>query len=665
MWHRLVVLSVAWCVLLTGCSIKSQFIKLAYPDQPAQTAPSRDWPLSVAATLVPWLTIGYDNPQAVGTCLDELVVPTEALGGYGQCLANTPNGFFVCGARHLWQHVWQWDGQTTSPSALRCAVPVDRPDQLRLAVAIADVGEVLYTLNFSVTGRLGDQEVLDERIRSAVPAALRVAVQTLKATPPTPVNRPGNLPVLSLSGGAANGAFTAGYLYTLLLVREVAIARAIQQGDPALLTRIEQAERFDAAVGTSAGTLAALLVDLYFASNQDLPPGTRPALDRCLAERHGEPLVHASRPVQACALGRLRTDFIQEEWQLFCAVNGSILDLFQDTRGALRFDPLLTNFLQPFFTDFGQLILHNDFLRVAMTVDLEHNVLVGLDERVCRWAGMDPAQCLSTGVMASIVEPVFAEPVQRVFAGVHGGNGEVGTWVDGGLRSGTPAARAAMLARFRPLVVGLQPATVLALNTHRAEGIVSSRPAHGIAILFGTLGAFVEQTRQWELAYAQLLDTQRRTHLCDLEQGLGMERLFCIRRSPPAASHLPHPEAVPGLRVNEAILPVFVPEDITPPALFAEGYTFDPLIIQGLFWWGQRVFLESAPVVLERLGWSAVWRLVTQPGLGTESTVLDTLLATVQTNIDQLAVQMSAPGWQQQRRAERRAVLRDRLSRCQ
>ena len=41
--------------LSMGCSIKSQFIQLAYPDTTERTPPERDWALSLTATVVPLL----------------------------------------------------------------------------------------------------------------------------------------------------------------------------------------------------------------------------------------------------------------------------------------------------------------------------------------------------------------------------------------------------------------------------------------------------------------------------------------------------------------------------------------------------------------------------------------------------------------------------------
>ncbi len=50
---------------------------------------------------------------------------------------------------------------------------------------------------------------------------------------------------------------------------------------------------------------------------------------------------------------------------------------------------------------------------------------------------------------------------------------------------------------------------------------------------------------------------------------------------------------------------VSVPDDIAPPNLFASGYTFDPLVMRGLFLWGERALLRSRQEVLNFLGWCA------------------------------------------------------------
>lgn len=658
---RLLALAITLLGLFVGCSIKSQFIELAYPDSEIQAPPERDWTLSVAATLVPLLTIGYDHPPAVGSCLEQLPLSVDDLWSYGQCLATSHNTEETCGDVHIWQLVWRKEENSLTP---RCSAAVGRPDQLRMALAIMDVGEAIYSYNSSITGRLDAQEPLDDRIQTAVESALRVAIQTLKADPRASKPRPGTLPTLSLSGGAANGAFTAGYLYALLLTREAAISRAIRESDTDRLARIEHRERFEAAVGTSAGTLAALPVDLYFSDNARVTEHSREALERCLATTGGsEPFVDASRPVQRCALGRLRTDFIQDEWNLLCVVDGSVLGLFDHITGALRFDPLLKDFLQPFLADFSELMLHNDFIRVAMAIDLRQNVLIGLDERVCRWSEINTAQCLSTGILASIVEPVFAEPVQRVFSGVHGREGEAGTWIDGGLRSGTPASRAVTLTRVSPAGKDAMPTRVLAVNTHRAEGIVSRPPPHAISVLFGSIGAIVEQTRLWEMAYAQRLDPRRQERLCLIERNLRTESLFC----PQLTAHVAPrevTEAFPQLGVGDAVLPIFIPEDINPPELFAEGYTFDPVIMKGLFLWGQRVFLENYRSVLNWLGWEIVLRLVALSSSGTDHSAIVEMTEAVNSELIALQSMVAAPDWWQRRRQERRRQLRQRLKQC-
>jgi hypothetical protein len=64
-------------------------------------------------------------------------------------------------------------------------------------------------------------------------------------------------------------------------------------------------------------------------------------------------------------------------------------------------------------------------------------------------------------------------------------------------------------------------------------------------------------------------------------------------------------------------LSVSVPDDIAPAQLFATGYTFDPIVMRGLFLWGERAFFRSRAEVLDFLDWcvpSALERGAACPG---------------------------------------------------
>ena len=123
-------------------------------------------------------------------------------------------------------------------------------------------------------------------------------------------------------------------------------------------------------------------------------------------------------------------------------------------------------------------------------------------------------------------------------------------------------------------------------------------------------------------------------------------------------------KAFPQPGVDDTVLPIFIPEDINPPELFAEGYTFDPVIMKGLFLWGQRVFLENYRSMLEWLGWETVLRLAALPLSGTDHSAITEMTETVDAELLDLQSMVAAPDWWQRRKQERRNKLQQRLKRC-
>jgi len=96
----------------------------------------------------------------------------------------------------------------------------------------------------------------------------------------------------------------------------------------------------------------------------------------------------------------------------------------------------------------------------------------------------------------------------------------------------------------------------------------------------------------WETSYAGLEQHRREAHACEVGRLLGITAL-CARGAPGAAAPTMEPR----------LLSVSVPDDIAPAQLFATGYTFDPVVMRGLFLWGERAFLRSRAQVLDFLDW--------------------------------------------------------------
>jgi hypothetical protein len=296
----------------------------------------------------------------------------------------------------------------------------------------------------------------------------------------------------------------------------------------------------------------------------------------------------------------------RSEWHHLCVENADILDLLGTKASSfMRFDPMRRRLIEPFFQQLDPLVGSNDFVREATAVDLRQNVLLSLDERACGiLSGAARVACLEDATIASIVEPVFARHVDRVHSGLRGAQGEEGHWVDGGVRSGTPALRALQLTDWptpRDPIAGsggpFHPLRVLAINTSRAEGTPSGPIQGTFPVLFGMIGALVGQARQWEQAFVVPYAELRRSELCDLRPG-------ACEAPPRAAISLPAPSLFTRAGLMTA---VFAPEKIEPASATSDAYQFDPFAMLGLFLLGERTFVESDPrELLGDLGWITV-----------------------------------------------------------
>lgn len=628
-------------------STKTQFTEMSYPDSLSKR-PKPDATLSMLASLSPTLQVAYEDAYAVGQCLDSFValdqtaVPRgpdclELLWEAGRCINGDDTPWRRC-AREA--RCWLGNAQVAA-AAKNCSALAQscrlsaRPacaklgvwDRLRLARSLLDTGEALFAKHLARGG--APDAAIDEH-RGATRAVVKNAALILrhesnalqKAAPPY---RPRvEQPALALSGGAANGAFTAGYLHAMLSLRETAITQCGGQPgskDKNLAQLAETEYRFSGAAGTSVGSLISMLVDLYFARGDKLTPDQAGAVRRCLADARrggvGDGHVPAKRALQACALAKLRRELsTRNEWDLLCVEPGTIFDLLGSRPNMLRFTPLIEQIVRPYLRDFGALLHANDFITVFMGVDLQQSVLVGVDERVCQADAATTVDCLASGIQASISEPVFVPPVRRIFLGLRPG-GQPGAWLDGGLHSGTPVTRALGLTG--------DGAPVLAINTHRAEGVPSARPKDAFDALFGSLGTMADRTREWEIGYGQLFDEERQRKLLLLFRLLegrkdspptrrwqSRQRWAQSAQQPPAATTQPaKPKAAKRryFRLGGKVSSVYVPADIEPVDLFASGYTFHPLVMRGLFLYGQQTFLRRRRDTFRWLGWKRLGEL--------------------------------------------------------
>lgn len=571
-------------------TIKSTFVDLSYPSDPPKSAP-RNLPLTVDSALNATLMVAYERPREAGACLGELGANAQvrrAMYAYGACMASGGSRL-SCSPKLPWFKPLEGG---PAPFSLRfpCnAPPSAEGDRLALAASLDDAAVAIVSYQ---TAALGPSIV-----RAEPPADLLAAFgdalahgSRLLSADPVAVHEPKD-PALSLSGGAANGAFVAGFVYAMLWMREMARVYA-SPGQCALLDK----ERFSSAFGSSVGSLISLPLDLYF-TDEAPPPNLGPALDACIKTGSGRIAPRTDRPLQDCALAKLEHDFVANEWDLLCARPGSALELLNpSTKSLLKFDPLDQNTLAPFFSTFGALTRGNGFGRTLVAADLGQGVLGVVDERACRTPGMNPEQCEREAVLASVSEPILAPSRDRIFSGLAGPAGERGIWFDGGLQSVNPAARA----------VGATRGKVLALNTFRA---VSSPIAsiEGFApVVLGTVSTIGIRMIGWETSYAGLEQHRRHAQACEVGKLVG-STVLCPSGAPGAAAPTMEPQ----------LLSVSVPDDIKPSQLFASGYTFDPVVMRGLFLWGERAFLRSRAEVLNFVDWcvpAALERGVACPG---------------------------------------------------
>ena len=625
-------------------SIKSVFVDLSYPDNPTQST-TRDVVRSIDAVVAPTLLAGYERPHDVGMCLSELAGSPDSVGSlwkYGDCIAKG-------GTRLTCLPMFPWIKPASSPASSQfslqfpCKPSLGDADRLALALALDDAAVAFTSYVVAAFGPTAIHGLPPSDVMGAIAPTLVHAASLLAADPAA---HDTGLPALSLSGGAANGAFVAGFMYALLFIREQARAH----GTPAQSALIDR-ERFGAAFGSSVGSLISLPLDLYFT---DATPGASlgPALDACIREGSGKVAARSNRPLQDCGLALLEHDFVASESELLCARPGTALDLLKpDAKSIIRFDPLEHGRIEPFLRSFGALTRDNAFVRTLMAADLAQGVLAGLDERACRLPGVDPLVCEREAILASVSEPILAPPRPVVFSGLRGAAGEPGFWLDGGLQSVNPAARA----------VSYTNGKVLAVNTFRALGTPVAHIEGLTPVALGTVVTIGTRLIGWETSYAGLEQHRRRAHACEVGRLLGIGAL-CPNGPPSVVG----PSAAPP-----DLLSVSVPDDIAPAALFASGYTFDPIVMRGLFLWGERVLLRSRDDVLGFLGWCAPMAMEKAgarcPGAEGVSVAFGQALAQLEQRVSaeiDTYKKFEAPGAWKKHLEERKALVNHQLSTC-
>ncbi|MGV3622047.1 MAG: hypothetical protein ACO1OB_14590, partial [Archangium sp.] len=517
-------LSLSGCVA-ANLETRDVIATLSYPeDGPALPSSKLEFQLYAAMqldVLPPWR-----DPIAAAGCFEAL--PAESLRVLGEAVSSARD-----------TQDWAERVVEAIPSTVRpveaCATVLDGGDGVQLAWSLGQAASTVA--GFNALTWLSPQR-RDETWPLAV-SALKRHARILRATPPA-LTQQGDLPALALSGGAANGAFTAGFLYELLATREEALAALPEdQREEA-----DQQSRFSAVVGTSVGAVQSELLDFLWAEEGPLTPEQQGYLDACNAQQPraakkpatpsapgcfaGGPdtdfptLPTPSSPRRACALKLLVKYFAESnETDLLCAEPGSVLRavgfLGTPSLNLMRFDRLQESPMNPLLDAFGPKLANNGLSRVTVSVEAQQSQLLGLDERAC--SAEDRRWCLSSGVMASAVMPGFARPVTHAWSGFEE-KGECGVWFDGGMRSGLPVLRALSLSRGTPVLQsprGRASLRVLGLDTGRLTATPTPAPKILVDVAMGALEQLYTQNGTSELSLAQSLAEQRDAELTALK----------------------------------------------------------------------------------------------------------------------------------------------------
>jgi hypothetical protein len=183
-----------------------------------------------------------------------------------------------------------------------------------------------------------------------------------------------------------------------------------------------------------------------------------------------------------------------------------------------------------------------------------------------------------------------------------------------------------------------------------------------LPLLLATFDELGAGSRAWELRYARVYQEARKQLACDLGVRFA-DGILC------EAHHAaPGGPASDGLRGD--LYEVWVPEDIAPSVFSAGGYTFDPVVMRGLFLWGQKEFFRSRRRILGWIGWCAIARLEDSsvPCVGGRASAA--FAAELRTREDAVERELAGfgkyadPAVWQRHVDERRELVEDRLETC-
>jgi|GEM_PF-1478501 len=368
---------------------------------------------------------------------------------------------------------------------------------------------------------------------------------------------------LVMSGGAANGAFTGGFVWRLLETLRRCRAGEVSGCNDAAI---------DLVVGTSTGSLVGVLVDLFHTKGQEANAM------RLLVDNY------------TCV----------DESKLYCVNSTLDWKLAQDVRGIIRFDGI-RGLLKSTISNVNP--SGNATELVTMTVDYDSGDAYAISD-------LDPVDAADTegrvdALLSSIVEPILSEPVDSI--GRKNAPAYRGTFIDGGIRTGLPVLEAMHRGAER----------MIAISTSGIEADPIAHPTAATQILFRTIDLLVEQPRVGELQQAELAAVARRMQeytLCERRLGAVTNKAardrFCRRDnlfpSPSIQSTAPvslwlGPTAFQEVARSWQTEWIYRPEEV-PKAPSATGYSFDPDLMRTIWKQGMAVFQTRCSETLHVIG---------------------------------------------------------------
>jgi len=554
----------ALAALTSGCFLRTGYILDALNTPGDPKAAPLPVPIQERAARLTrtHLVDAYADPAEAARWMSALGSAPQPILEQLECLKQTAGGSnSACFERFLQTALETplW-GLPPRPDAVDPARPSPREvDAARFVANTLGIAGSLVALRDAQDGAVPIQ-VLARGIREgAESAAQYVSARKWNRT----LGRPSNAVVLS--GGGANGAFSAGAIWRLLGVLEQCRGKPAPEGCGDA--------RIDLAAGTSTGALISTLVDLFHT------PGHEQTARQLLINNY------------TCSV----------ESDLYCVNNTWIWKIASNLRGLVQFDGIYGKLRAAVVPE----QLTNGTELVAVSVDFDTGDVYGISDQDP--ANIDPnatpqqrVEGLINGVVASIVEPVLAEPVPWLPS--HTGRLK-GSFFDGGVRSGLPLLQAVQRGAER----------VLVLSTGGMEATPENPPDNAVSVLMRTIDLFVTQPRVGEVQQGELAAAGRRF----AEHNVCVERLahvadtasvnaFCRRTGTGFVSRAPGAlQAATSMWLGSARFDqvasswrsawMFRPDS---QLQTASGYGFSPQVMRPLFKEGVKHFQQRCHEVL-------------------------------------------------------------------